>query len=709
MAPFEPRHPLVPFGPSHLTLLETAAALAVAALAWSNRRALAAIVRRPPLALAALAGFAAANLLAAGLAEDRRGASLRFALRMTAMAVAALAVAAAGSRARRPALAGLAAGGLVMAAFVVAEAAAPRTLEPLLAAFREARFSVGGTLRASGPAEHPNLSAAWIASGLVAATGLLASRARRIATTAALSAVLSYALLLTYSRGALVACAAALATFAVVLRRTRHAAAPVAALVVLALAAGGFAWRGEVFRLRLASETATSWYGAAYAPAERTMRLRPGEAVRTRVTVTNTGRRRWTAAEQFHLSCHWYDPVHRTIVDGPRTELPGDVAPGGRVDVTAEITAPGGAGDYLLLWDMVQENASWFSGQGVMPATVPVTVGDARGAAPTVSAALPLALGWRGTRGELWRAAWALWRSRPWTGVGPDNFRWLYGAASGHPGADTRVFANNLLLEVGADTGVLGVAFLVLAMVASAWAVARRAGEPATGAAILALLVMIAVHGCVDYLLAFTGQYLLLAMVVGLAAAPPGPAAIVDTREGRHYAPALFGDEHGSGMRRRVTWIAAVAAALLALALAVRLGRPSPEGLRALATASCFVPTERVGPGQTVTRETEWRAGEEAFLVGWNPWVRLPPGAAYRAELVLYDPAAKATLFVRADRSGAAAPATPAPASFPPGTAYRVHGGATLRLRYTVENAGEAELATGGAGAVLYLMGPAGR
>src|SRR5262249_14949100 len=109
----------------------------------------------------------------------------------------------------------------------------------------------------------------------------------------------------------------------------------------------------------------------------------------------------------------------------------------------------------------------------------------------------------------------------PWTGVGPDNFRRLYGRYAGRTFWDERVSANNLLLETGATTGLLGVLALAGTLGAAGVYSARQvraegAGEAAAGVCLLTALVA---HAAVDYTLGFTGPYLLAAFVVGAAAA----------------------------------------------------------------------------------------------------------------------------------------------------------------------------------------------
>ena len=171
--------------------------------------------------------------------------------------------------------------------------------------------------------------------------------------------------------------------------------------------------------------------------------------------------------------------------------------------------------------------------RGVAQATIPVRIAvEARavdekagelaafGAGVPVPPAAPPAFS--PGRAELWRLALVLWRSRPLTGVGSDNYRWLYGPAAGQASWDTRVFANNALLEAAATTGLVGLAALLGTLAATGLAAGRalRLAGPAGGAAaaLFALTVGLAAHGLVDYVLAFTGHYLLFAFVVGSAA-----------------------------------------------------------------------------------------------------------------------------------------------------------------------------------------------
>ena len=525
LLPFEPRAPVLALRDARITLLEAVAAVAVLVLAWDARGRIGALARRPPFPLLALGLFGAAHLLSAALATEHRGLALKFALRMAAMAAFALVVAAQPPKVHGTGLVGLVTAATLVAVLAVAEGLGTRSLDAFLGAFREAPFNVAGVRRASAGTEYPNLAAAFVMYGLLASAGLLSERPRAWRAAAPLAALLSLGLLFTYSRGALVA--AALGLVAVAAVRRSAAAAPLASLLVLGATTAGFLASGEAFRLRLGSEGISGWYGARYEPEEREMSLAPGERRTTAVTVINTGSKAWVVSEAFHLSCRWYDAERRARWDGGRTMLPRDLGPGESVRLRAELEAPASEGRFVLAWDMVHEHTTWFSEEGVPPGVVEVRV--SRGAPPPRVVTPPLRIEekpWRPSRWELWSLALALWRESPLLGVGPDNYRRLYGPRAGRLSWDTRVFANNTLLEAAATTGLLGASALAATLVSTILVGARRlrrapAGSRAQGvaAALLGLSLGLAAHGVVDYVLAFTGHYLLFGFVVGAVSA----------------------------------------------------------------------------------------------------------------------------------------------------------------------------------------------
>jgi hypothetical protein len=529
LLPFEPRRPILALAGLEVTLLEAAAAFVCLGLLWSNRRSLGPLLLRPRAPLVFVTLLAGAHVVSSLRAPVHGDLALKFSGRMVAMAALAWIVAATPKAARHAGLWGLCAGSALVALLAILEGLGLRGLDPVLDLFREVPVNVAGARRATAGSAYPNLAAGFLACGLACTMGLRSARPAPVREALPLCAFFSLGILFTYSRGGLLATAAALLALSAVLYRRQPAQAklPLLALGIFLATCGAFAATGDVFRLRLSSEGADSWYGAAYDPLEISMRLEPREVRRTYVRVSNSGRKPWAAAEGFDLSYHWYGLGWDRLIDGRRTRLPRDLAPGEGMLLNAEIQAPDERGRFILVWDMVQEHTTWFSGQGVKPRVVPVAVGMGTLADNPAFWAVPMPeVGWHPSRGELWRLAFGMWKERPITGVGSDNFRRLYGPRAGRPFWDARIYANSLFLETAATTGMLGLLALVAVLASAAFRSARFANEDPSearhrnqGAILLALWAALVTHGAVDYSLAFTGHYLLFGFVVGASAA----------------------------------------------------------------------------------------------------------------------------------------------------------------------------------------------
>jgi O-antigen ligase len=119
------------------------------------------------------------------------------------------------------------------------------------------------------------------------------------------------------------------------------------------------------------------------------------------------------------------------------------------------------------------------------------------------------------SRSELWKAAIDMAVQHPILGVGPDNFRLLYGRRFGTPEWDTNIRSNSLYLELLSGSGLLGLAAFALMMTA----VRRSAVAPT-----LALAIFL-IHGWVDVFLMTTPIYfafwILLAQAHRLRDEPP--------------------------------------------------------------------------------------------------------------------------------------------------------------------------------------------
>ena len=197
------------------------------------------------------------------------------------------------------------------------------------------------------------------------------------------------------------------------------------------------------------------------------------------------------------------------------------------VDADVDVEAPPEPGEYQLIWDVEQHNRLWFSTEpdAALHATRVQVAG------PRVGTPLkPLRMGMpantvRPGRFVLWTAAAGLFASHPLLGVGPDNFRLLYGDRAGLATFDRRMHANNMYLEMLVGGGIVGgAAFAWLCWAAASQTVASVRG--ASGAALddaiaslPAATVAIALHGLVDSFLGFTPTYVLITVTLGLTSA----------------------------------------------------------------------------------------------------------------------------------------------------------------------------------------------
>jgi len=276
--------------------------------------------------------------------------------------------------------------------------------------------------------------------------------------------------------------------------------------------------------LRLTSEGQGRWFSAVYdVPASVALDTRT--PIDVPLTITNTGRATWDsdAAEPIALSYHWvaHDSDEVVAWEGIRTPFPSPVRPGRTVSLTAQVGGPGRPGRFRLMWDIEQERRLWFSSEP--DAVLAFSNGTVTG--PVTYTGLVSGprripkLAVRPGRLVLWAAAARMFAAHPLLGIGPDNYRLLYGRYSTLKEADPRVHSNNMYIEILAGTGLVGAMAFVWVGVLTARAALAAAFDGAIGAGIAAACAAIAVHGLVDSFLSFTGTYILIAVTLGLASA----------------------------------------------------------------------------------------------------------------------------------------------------------------------------------------------
>lgn len=125
-----------------------------------------------------------------------------------------------------------------------------------------------------------------------------------------------------------------------------------------------------------AAASSVSW-GAHGTPAA----MSTGASASVNVSFTNDGTTTWAAGgtNPVRLSYHWRSDAcpgtASAVWDGRRASLPGDVAPGASVaNLPISVLAPGTAGTYCLVYDLVHEGVAWFSSLGAPTLSVTVTV-----------------------------------------------------------------------------------------------------------------------------------------------------------------------------------------------------------------------------------------------------------------------------------------------------------------------------------------------
>jgi O-antigen ligase len=117
----------------------------------------------------------------------------------------------------------------------------------------------------------------------------------------------------------------------------------------------------------------------------------------------------------------------------------------------------------------------------------------------------------------LWTEALTLLAEHPTVGVGPDRFQ--VESPTARRDQDAR-WAHNEFLQQGAETGVVGLALLVLLFL---WGFARLGtGAPDSVAVLGAVsLAALGIHACLDYVLHFPGVPIATAVLVGAASSRP--------------------------------------------------------------------------------------------------------------------------------------------------------------------------------------------
>jgi len=236
------------------------------------------------------------------------------------------------------------------------------------------------------------------------------------------------------------------------------------------------------------------------------------------LTVENRGALGWPAAGAHAVAMVplWTGTPPNEAVSGAGAPLPADVPPGGETTVAVALVLPVEPGAYRVAWRLGQNGALW---DGTDEGALEVRVRGS-GASANAPPAVRLPVQRQSSRLDLWRAGLRLFREHPLLGVGPDNFRRLYGPHLGPRAMDDRIHANSLYVETAADLGLLGLLALVV-LIATLVVAARRVHDVEGRAGALAVAAFL-LHGVVDQFLAFTPTLGLFWLAAAFVA--PAPA-----------------------------------------------------------------------------------------------------------------------------------------------------------------------------------------
>jgi len=406
--------------------------------------------------------------------------------------------------------------------------------------FRTDDFFVGGAERLSATFEYPNTAAAYFALSLPILWLSTPNRTLRLAG----ASLLWIALLLTYSRGAMVAALAGLAVVWWLQHRSRASGpAPnvgIGGIAGIALGSTLIAVMLLPMGARLSDTRSGNPVSASYRLEFTGLSQQPGVRDRMRVTITNDGSAGWVTEgpEAVTLMYRWFDIDANGLLDTPTgtSRLPAPVAAGEVVRVDAPFQTPARAGRYLLIWDL-QLGPTWFSRLRILPVYAEVEIAPGAERLPDdrdLSHWLPSnptpRLDASVSRIALWRAGVAMFSEHPILGQGPDRFRLLYGEYLDSDQWDTAIRANSVYVGLAATAGVAGLAAFLWTVAGIRWRV--RTAAP---------LVVFLVHGLVDDFLMTTPIYAAFWILMGLNAASPDDASAIPTASDRPRTTAGAG------------------------------------------------------------------------------------------------------------------------------------------------------------------------
>jgi len=361
--------------------------------------------------------------------------------------------------------------------------------------FRNEEFYVGQVQRLSGSFEYPNTAAVYFAMSLPIVMWSSFSSVWRW-----LSAFLLWCtVVLTFSKGALLALAIVVLGAPLVFWRNTLRWRTAATLLAVAVSSYGVLTIVIPYRIeRMSAQNPTT---AEYRTPWNQLMQRPETYDQVPVIVRNTGVTKWRSDGRLRvaISYRWWRADAKTFlkIRPLVTTLPHDVDRGETISIPVSFQTPAQPGKYVLVIDLFSRDFDWFNQTGEDPILIQADIQPSTSrsvgrtdlsalyrtgkTANSPDASVP--------RSSLWRAALKMFQAHPF-GVGPDNYRLQYGKFLGASNWDTRIYSNNLYLEVLTGSGILGLGAFALVVLSMNW----RSEAPCLAAAVF--LVHRTVRSC---------------------------------------------------------------------------------------------------------------------------------------------------------------------------------------------------------------------